>query len=205
MNLKESIIQFLPKYLSETEQKKLLAEIKAFPKNLDSRFYTDHLREELIVFQGDGISGLKVSNLPSEKFIEAKCIITSNTCDTDRRNQRHFRSRLTYCPLIDFEKYIDSLLQYGIDKTKIANHSEAIKRQEVTQILFLPANSKTKECIVFLDRVNNCDLNALSSENIKKSRLFTLSNYGFYMFLLKLSISFTRIGEGVDRKIPTDN
>lgn len=204
MNLKESIKQFLPKYLSETEQKKLLAEIKAFPQNLDTRFYTDYLREELVVFQGDGVSGLKISNLPSEKFIDAKCIVTSNTCDTNLDNQRLFRSRLTYCPLIDFEKYIDSLFHYGIDKTKIANHSKAIKKQEVTQILYLPANSKSRECIVFLDRVNNCELNAISTKNIKERRLFTLSNYGFYMFLLKMSISFTRIGEGVDRKIPNE-
>jgi len=33
MNIKESIKQFLPKYLSEIDQKKLLKEIVDFPDN----------------------------------------------------------------------------------------------------------------------------------------------------------------------------
>ena len=200
MNIKESIKHFLPKYLYEIDQKKLLKEIVDFPDNLDSRFYTNLLKNELIIFQGDGITGLKISNLPSRKFLNAKCLITSNTCDIDPDNKRLFESRLTYCPIIDLDKYISNLTAQKIDATKIDNHLKDLKSQKITQILYLPKNSKLKESLVFLDRTNNCPINVITKKNIKTSRLFTLSNYGFYMLLLKISISFTRIGEGVNRK-----
>jgi hypothetical protein len=200
MNIKESIKQFLPKYLSETEQKKLVHEISAFPDNLDSRFYTTFLKNELTVFQGDGIEDLEISNLPSTDFLNAKCLVTSNTCDVDPENKRLFESRLTYCPIVDLEKYITNLQSQEIDSEKIENHLRDIKAQKITQILYLPSNSNTKESIVFLDRINNSPTNVITKGNLKKRRIFTLSNYGFYLLLLKLSISFTRIGEGVNRK-----
>jgi len=200
MNIKESIKQFLPKYLSETEQKNLLKEISDFPNNLDSRFYTRVLKNELTIFQGDGIKGLEISNLPSHDYLNAKCLITSNTCDIAPENKRLFESRLTYCPIIDLEKYISNLEMQKIDSAKIENHIKDLKAQRITQILYLPSNDKIKDSIVFLDRINNSPTSVITKANIKSKRLFTLSNYGFYMLLLKLSISFTRIGEGVDRK-----
>jgi len=199
MNIKESIEQFLPKYLSELDQKKLLQEIDAFPSNLDSRFYTTFLKDELTIFQGDGISGLKITNLPDPNLFDAKCIITSNTCDIDPSNKRMFESRLTYCPILDLKKYINNLRKQGIAEEKIKSHLSALKEQKITQILYLPPSNHLDESIVFLDRVNNCKTDVLTKRNIKKRRIFTLSNYGFYMLLLKLSISFTRIGEGVNR------
>lgn len=200
MNIKELIKQFLPKYLSETEQKKLLQEISDFPENLDSRFYTTILKNELSIFQGDGIENLEISNLPSLGFLNAKCLVTSNTCDVAPENKRLFESRLTYCPILDLEKYIANLIDQDIESQKIENHLRDIKAQKITQILYLPSNGKIKESIVFLDRINNCPTNVITKKNLKTRRIFTLSNYGFYMLLLKLSISFTRIGEGVNRK-----
>ena len=200
MNIKESIKQFLPKYLSESEQKKLLIEIFDFPENLDSRFYTTILKNDLSIFQGDGIENLEVSNLPSLDFLNAKCLVTSNTCDVAPENKRLFESRLTYCPIVDLEKYIANLRDQDIGPQKIENHLKDIKAQKITQMLFLPSNGKIKESIVFLDRINNCPTSVITKKNLKTRRMFTLSNYGFYMLLLKLSISFTRIGEGVNRK-----
>jgi len=200
MNIKDSIKQFLPKYLSETEQKKLLKEISDFPDNLDSRFYTTILKDELTIFQGDGLDNLEISNLPSHDFLKAKCLITSNTCDIAPENRRFFESRLTYCPIIDLEKYIRNLKNQNVSKTKIDNHLKDLKAQKITQILYLPANKLMNESLVFLDRTNNCPTTSVTESDLIRNRLFTLSNYGFYMLLLKLSISFTRIGEGVDRK-----
>lgn len=200
MIIEDAIRLFLPKYLSESEQEKLQKEIRGFPNNIDSRFYTDYLKDQLIIFQGDGIKGLKISNLPSENFLSAKCIITSNTCDIDSSNERFFESRLTYCPILSYKKYIKNLENKNISPNKLSNHTSAIKKQMISQILYLPANGSLEESIVFLDRTNNCNLTQINSEYVIENRMFTLSNYGFYMFLLKLSISFTRIRENINRK-----
>ena len=84
----------------------------------------------------------------------------------------------------------------------INNHIEAIKKQLITQIMFLPKGSKLQDdSIVFLDRVNNYPLGEMSVEDVKRKKLFVLSNYGLYIFLIKLSIHFTRIQENVDRLV----
>jgi uncharacterized protein (UPF0248 family) len=84
----------------------------------------------------------------------------------------------------------------------INNYIEATKKQLITQIMFLPKGSKLQDdSIVFLDRVNNYPLGEMSVEDVKRKKLFVLSNYGLYIFLIKLSIHFTRIQENVDRLV----
>jgi len=56
-----------------------------------------------------------------------------------------------------------------------------------------------EESIVFLDRINNISNKVIKSEELQTRRIFTLSDYGFYLFLLKISIHFSRIQEKVDR------
>jgi hypothetical protein len=53
----------------------------------------------------------------------------------------------------------------------------------------LPKGCELKrESIVFLDRLNNGPLKSICEENIADIKLFTLSDYGFYFFIIKLSI-----------------
>ncbi len=196
----DDIKNFLPKYLSDSDTKKLFSELKDFPKNLDSRIYSNYLLEEdNIIFQGDCIKGMSIANFKTEKFSKSPCIIFSNTCDIDLSNKRVYSSNIVYAPLFDFEKYQETLKQKKDDEF-IKNHVEDIKNQRITQILYLPKGGKLpKDCIVFLDRIFNCDNNSVPRENISQQKLFVLSNYGFYLFLLKISIHFTRIQEKVNR------
>ena len=55
---------------------------------------------------------------------------------------------------------------------------------------------KNEDYIVFFENMLSIDRDYFF-ENHKKNATF--SNYGFYMFLLKLSLHFTRIQEKVDR------
>ncbi len=199
MDIKKSIEQFLPKYLSPKDQRELLKCLEDFPDNLNSRFYSQHLRDENYIFQGDGFRDLPVIDLPNKTIQYSNCIITSNTCDLDINNKRLAPTRITYAPIINLNKYIGLLVNSDIDKDRIQNHIAAIKKQEVTQIFYLPEIKGMNESIVYFDRINNCSNKIISKENITDKRIYTLSNYGFYLFLLKLSISFTRIQEGVNR------
>jgi hypothetical protein len=59
---------------------------------------------------------------------------------------------------------------------------------------------KLDDSIVFFDRVCNFPNKLIVRQNLKSRRLFTLSDYGAYLFLFKLSIHFTRIQDKVDRR-----
>ena len=193
---------FLPKFLSDESDRELFRGLKDFPYNIDERLYTTYLIDSKTIYQGDGLNDLLVVNLPQSDIRLVPGIILSNTCDIDLRNQRNFPSQIVYAPIFNLEKYWKSLLKNSKkSKEQIDDHIESIKKQEITQIFYLPRlASKLNDSIAFLDRVNNMPNNLIDRENIKTQRIFTLSDYGAYLFLLKLSIHFTRIQDKVERK-----
>ena len=66
----EEIQKYLPKYLSQTAEQKLFGELEQFPDNIDKRFYTYLLKEEVIIYQGDGFKDVMIINLPDLKNTE---------------------------------------------------------------------------------------------------------------------------------------
>ncbi len=198
----EDIRLFLPKYLSSESERELFSSLKNFPENIDYRLYTNYLEKEENIFQGDGIKDLLVINLPQTNIRPAPCMILSNTCDIDPQNKRLFSSQIVYTPIFNLNKYRSRLLSNS-SKTKqqIDDHIQAIKRQEITQVFYLPSiYDCLDDSIVFFDRICSCSNKYVSRANLKNQRLFTLSDYGAYLFLLKISIHFTRIQDSVDRK-----
>lgn len=201
MDLKD-IKLYLPQYLSEEGMAALKKELKQFGAGHDSgAYFTTKLKGEPFLFQGDGVKA-PICNLPDSRVYEAPVILLSNTCDMDISNMRLNPCRIMYAPILNLEKYIEALRRNGISEDRIKSHVTDIKNQQISQILYLPTEPFLHHnSIVMFDRGMSI---ALSPENIDKmlsSRFFTLSNYGFYLFLLKISYHFTRIQEKVDRSI----
>ncbi|HEX2936153.1 MAG TPA: hypothetical protein VHO72_12445 [Bacteroidales bacterium] len=201
MNLDEIKI-YLPKFLSAESDRELFKGLKDFPDNIDDRLYTTYLHDTKIIYQGDGLNNLLVVNLPKSEIKPVPGIILSNTCDIDLQNERNFPSQIVYAPIFSLEKYRQTLLNNSKKaKEQITDHINAIKRQEITQIFYLPKyDGKLEESIVFLDRVNNMPNTLIERDKISSNRIFTLSDYGAYLFLLKLSIHFTRVQDKIERK-----
>lgn len=201
MNIEDLKI-YLPKYLSSESDKELFKGLKDFPENIDSRLYTKYLEGDKVIYQGDGLSDMLIVNLPETETKPTTSMIISNTCDIDPENQRLFPSQIVYSPIISLKKYRELLLKKTSKKKEnIDNHIEDIKKQKITQVFFLPQHEGVlEESIVFLDRVCNCASSSLKRAEIPKKRVFTLSDYGAYLFLLKLSIHFTRIKDEVERR-----
>jgi hypothetical protein len=198
----EDFKTYLPKYLSVDAQTNLFAELFQFPSNIDSRLYTLRLRDDRTLFQGDGLASLWVADLPSQKIDKARVMVLSNTCDVAAGNKQLLGPRLLYCPVISFTKY-ENLLSAQTRLPPEFNpegHLDAIRKQHNSSMFYLPKNDKLgEEAIALLDRINNCDAQAVDLEELLRNRLFTLSDYGFYLFLFKLSLHLTRIREGVGR------
>ena len=197
----EEVKYYLPKYLTPESEKDLFQELKSFPDNIDSRLFTSYLKEEPFLFQGDGIEGLLFVNLPDTDIRRLRAVVLSNTCDISPQNKRLSRPNIVYSPILHLDKYARNLLDKGlIEKEVLTSHIESIRKQRVTSIFYLPkGGSLESESMVFFDKVASCDSNYLSETDIKSNRLFTLSNYGLYLFVLKLSIHFSRINEKLDR------
>jgi hypothetical protein len=193
---------YLPKFLSADSEKELFDGLKDFPKNLDGRLYTSYLKDSDIIYQGDGLMDLLVVNLPNPDVKPTPSMILSNTCDIALENLRNFPSQVVYSPIFNLKKYHDKLnIKSKNSKKQIDAHIDSVRHQRITQIFFLPRiEGKIEDSIVFFDRVCNFPNKLIPRNNLKEKRLFTLSDYGAYLFLLKLSIHFTRIKDNVERK-----
>jgi hypothetical protein len=196
-DLFEDFRVYLPKYLSAEATTALFEELQQFPANIDSRLYTDRLKDEQTLFQGDGLVDVWISNLPDQRIDKTRVIVLSNSCDIAPEHKRLMGPRLIYCPIVSFPKYENMVRKSG----KISEqHLADIRRQVVSSMFYLPSNPALGgEAIALLDRMNNCDLQSLDLVELTQNRLFTLSNFGFYVFLFKISIHLTRIRENVQR------
>jgi hypothetical protein len=203
MNLIEDIRQYLPKYLSEDSTKKLLQDIGRFPDNITHSLYAKKAVSDTIIFQGDVLKSMPTINLPEPKIEKAPSIILSNTCDIDLNNKRAFPSQICYAPIFQLEKYTALLEKNNVYKEQqLTQHIEKLKQQHITQILYLPIGGGLYyEGVVFLDRINNCQNKVIIRENLSNERLFSLSNYGHYLLLTKISIHFSRLQENIDRDV----
>jgi hypothetical protein len=199
---KEEIELFLPKYLSSDSIDELYKNLKSFPKSLDDRLYTEYLKNEEIIYQGDGIGSLLAVNLPSVDLKEISGMVLSNTCDIDQSNKRNLPSTIVYAPIISLEKYVELIKrETSKEESQIQDHIQEIKNQRITQLFFLPKyGDKLEESIVPLDRLFNIKNDYIDRKNLKERRIFTLSDFGNYLFVFKISMHFTRIQDRVERK-----
>jgi hypothetical protein len=105
-----------------------------------------------------------------------------------------------FAPLVPFDAYTSRLRRLpNLAADQIDRKIDAIKKQRVSSLFFLPRGGKLdNEYIAILDDLHTIPRNTFVAE-LKRSKLFSLGQMGFYLFLLKLSIHFCRFQEGVVR------
>ena len=195
------IKDYLPKYLSPGALAKLFKELEQFPENIDQRIYSRMLSLEPKIYQGDGIADLLVVNLPDTNSRTGKCLVLSNSCDITPNNRHHFEPRLAYCPMIRFSK-LQALIEGMGERESQAGMINDIRRQRFTTLFYLPKGvGLDEDYVALLDQCLNCVLSEERYVEYSARKLFTLSDYGFFLFLFKLSIHFMRITENLERKV----
>ncbi len=195
----EEVRKYLPQYLSDESSDTLFDALKDFPDNIDQRLYTSYLTDKEILFQGDCVKCMPLMSYAENKMLEVPAMIISNTCDNFHDNQRSLEPNVIYAPIIKISKIISLLEKQSIDEDKIKSIVSTIRKQRTSQIFYLPEGlGITEESVVLLDNVSSCE-NFYDADIVESQRFCSLSNYGFYLLLFKLSLHFTRIREKVDR------
>ena len=198
--LEDNISVYLPQYLSSESKRELLSQLVAFSvDDTKSSIYSNAFKKKGFLLQGDGIGGVPYIFFPdTSKNKEVDAILISNTCDMSLENNRLYPSKVMYVPLLRYDKYAEMVKSEA--PMQAENHLKDVKKQYVTQMLFLPQGSGlTYDAIAFFDQAISLPLSKDLVDNFCCKRLFSLSNFGFYLLLLKISIHFTRIKEKLDR------
>ncbi|MFK5975693.1 MAG: hypothetical protein QM493_04200 [Sulfurovum sp.] len=200
MNL-DDISKYLPKYLSDKNQRELFQQLKDFPDNYHKIFATITNFDNGII-QSDVVENIPFIQLPNTEIKKAKVLVLSNSCDIEPDNKRHIPPSVSYIPIISLKKLEVLLNTHNKSQEQILNIINDIKKQKITSMFYLPKGvNLDEECVALFDKTSHCkrdDFFHLAQENNRK-KLISFGNYGFYIFLIKLSIHFTRIHEGIDR------
>ncbi len=203
MNLDaETLIQQIPYYLTAEDQKVLLGELTAISQGGSAEYllgtYRDSFKE--VMLQGDGWRGFQLFIYETGHRTSVRGIVLSNSCDVDPENLRDVAGRVIFAPLVKLAAFKTLLEASGISDDRIANKIAAIKAQKTSNIFYLPAGGVLHEdYVVRFDDAHNMPV-AKHTNSENREKLFTLSNTGFYMLVLKLSVHFCRLQEKVNRK-----
>lgn len=191
----QSIRDQIPYYLTQEAKAHLIKALDEFPSPID--YYINRYPSELL--QGDGWTSVDVINFDSGEKKQIKAILLSNSCDVDPANPRELPVKLTFAPIVKLSSYIHLLSNTKLSTTQINDKVQAIKEQKITSLFYLPGGAKLNEdYIALLDDVHTVPYSAFSSQ-VGREKVFTLSQVGFYLFVLKLSVHFCRFHEQVDR------
>lgn len=191
----DSIRDQIPYYLTQEQKVGLVRALKDFPENI--QYYLSGYQDELL--QGDGWTKLQIVLFETMEKVSSQGIVLSNTCDVALENKRTLPVKITFAPIIPLAAYIQLLKANGFNATDLHNKLDAIRKQKVSTIFYLPAGGAlTEEHIALFDDLHTMPVNVFEAEKAK-SKLFTLSLVGFYLFLLKLSVHFCRFHENVAR------
>lgn len=187
---------YLPKYLTPDQRRELWAELREFP-NIRS-FYMPPSPGDDGALQGDGWRGLVVIRFETLEQRNVTGLILSNSCDIAPENPRASPTNVVFAPLVALDRYADRLRASGQTAEQVAGLLDSIRKQEVTQLFYLPGSAYgPPESVAFLD-----DVHSHPAEHFFRServRVFRLNQVAFYVLLLKLSIHFCRFQEGVPR------
>jgi hypothetical protein len=196
----DSLHDQIPYYLTKEQKEGLLKALKDFPRNAPYYLtgqYKEEYQEKLL--QGDGWTKLKIFNFYTGEKASINGIVLSNTCDVTPENARDIPVNIVFAPIVPLSAYSAALEKGGISSEKIQQKIQAIKAQQITTIFYLPAGDGfDKDHIVLLDDIHTIPAKAFEQE-AEKSKQFTLSLFGFYLFVFKLSVHFCRLHEGVNR------
>ena len=192
----EEIKLFLPKYLSTSQTKELFDSLSAYP-NLPKHYLPPFALED-DVLQGDGWRGFVVINFFTLKKKTISGVILSNSCDIDEQNRRATPRNVLFAPLVSLMKYEEAMRAGGLTEAQIADTLREIRAQRVTNIYHLPKKQYgPEESIIVLDDIHPHPLQHFLTN--QRSLIFRLHEAAFYILLIKLSIHFCRVQEGVRR------
>jgi hypothetical protein len=148
----------------------------------------DILNHFEIVYQevvGDDIEIRAIEAIP--------CMLLSNTCDLDFRDKSREKF-VSVAPVLSFDEFAENFKAEKYSEQGLTDFLEAVKKNKITDILYIPGKNQFEESVVLLDKIYSADPKHLKYkfENGEANRILSLSQTGFYFFLIKLTYHFAR-------------
>jgi len=176
----ESLIKELFPSITESTKEQIKSAIKQF--NVHPQLLYQSISDETI-YQGDIIKEIQFVTLISYNKYSKKTLsgmLISNTCDYVNREL------ILIAPIYPFN--------YIKDRYKNRSFVESLKMNTIYDKFYLPNYKKDNDYVVDFSGINSVKADYLldSIKNNKITKIMSLSQYGFYFFLTKLTVYLMR-------------
>jgi hypothetical protein len=213
MSLSESSFEeLLPSYLTSTEKGRLQNALNQFFKDEyheKEKVYTDFYLKDppSYLLQSDMLHSVKGIGWDEEKEEYRNgyypVILISNTCDVSDENLRGANvKQVMFAPIIPVSEYISDLEAAGYNSDQTKSFYSTLKNQNFTNLFYLPPKEPgNQDYMAFLDKIFWQPISMLKAvtSDINNNRFASLSHFGFYLFITKISFHLCRVPEEYDR------
>ena len=190
----------IPYYLtSDREQRDFAKNLGALNDGVKTGYYIPAARAPNAdsMLQGDGWCGFQLFSFETNKKRSVHGIVLSNSCDISRDNKRDYVPKIVFAPIVRLSAIEIRFKSLRIAGEVIRDKLDAIRKQSISNIFFLPSGGQLEhDHVVLLDDIHSMPVSAHTGGK----KLFTLSMAGFYLFAFKISVHFCRLQENVDRR-----
>lgn len=169
-----------------------IKQLKKFPYGIEKWLYHDSLVVPYSLHQGDILLNLPTCFIDEDgDIVEGRDFVAliSNTCDM----QPGRRDFVIISPIVSFDEYKEHLIVHT--KKDVENVLMDIQKNRIFSFFYLPLKGTLPES--FIDFSRMVSISSTYVNNIKNSLpekcLLSLSPYGFYLFLIKLTFHLARM------------
>ena len=132
-------------------------------------------------------------------------LLISNSCDVTVENDRSVNNKeALFAPIIPLDNYLGLKRDLGYTDQQLATFYTALKKQSYTNLIYFPKNEiNGQEYIVRLDKISWVPQTALIDmlKDLDNQRFISLSDWGYYLFITKLSVHLCRVPEEIERRV----
>jgi len=207
----------LPPYLTSDQKSRLKDSLSQFSihrgsensnnevdyNNFTTKQHSDYFKQSDLIYE-IRYPHLNEETVEFEKYYTT-AIILSNTCDISSENLHILNKKQSIlAPVIDLNCFIEDLSKNDyFTRERLTSFLNELKLQRITNLFYISENNGGEEYIALLDKIFWFPTNELNDyiENINENKLFSLTQFGYYLFLLKLSFHFCRFPEALDRSV----
>ena len=185
-------------FIDDTQKDQCKQYFKQINKEPGDWFYSHSIPPD--IYQGDVIDNFDViyyQMIDDFQKIQAiediPCMLLSNTCDMDFEGKTR-KKYISIAPIFSFEDFAEEGKHQEYSENGWHDFLEDIEKNRIINILHIPEKKPLKASVVFLDKICSIDPYLLKTrlDKNKSKKILSLSQIGFYFFLIKLTYHFAR-------------
>lgn len=211
----ENFESLLPSYLTDTDKSRLKDGLIQFSVNREVEIskseidYSNFTSKEHSSYfkQSDLIREIRYPFLNAEYEYEKKytdAIILSNTCDISDENPHTLNKKQSVlAPIIKLDLFVEELSANSeFSDEQINSFQQELKLQRISNLFYVCDNGGS-EFVAMLDKIFWFPTEELNGflPDIAENKIFSLSLFGYYLYLLKVSFHFCRFPESLERAV----